>query len=101
MLGNFIYSNSTKIYFGEDSLQISHLRLPEWYKSTNCCLNSSVYLRGFLFCFVSVILTAPLLIGFILYDLKKSVQFIVTYPNQILEYKVSTKMIQHQFRLIR
>ena len=27
------------------------------------------------------ILVAPLLIGFILYDLKKSVQFIVAYPN--------------------
>ena len=62
------------------SLQISHLRLPEWYKSTNCCLNSSVYFRGFLFCFVSVILAAPLFIGFILYDLKKFVQFIVAYP---------------------
>jgi len=62
------------------SRQISHLRLPEWYKSTNCCLNSSVYFRGFLFCFVSVILAAPLFIGFILYDLKKFVQFIVAYP---------------------
>lgn len=44
------------------SLQISHLLLPERYKSTNCYLNSSVYLRGFLRCFVSVILLAPLLI---------------------------------------
>ncbi len=66
------------------SRQISQLRLPEWYKSTSCYLNSSVYLRGFLFCFVSVILDAPLLIGFILYDLKKSVQFIVTYPQSLL-----------------
>ena len=62
------------------SRQISHLRLPEWYKSTSYCLNSSLYLRGFLFCFVSVILTSPLLIGFILYDLKKFVQFFVAYP---------------------
>ena len=28
------------------SRQISHLRLPERYSSTSCCLNSSVYLRG-------------------------------------------------------
>ncbi len=32
-----------------------------------------------LFCFGHI--GTPLLIGFILYDLKKSVQFIVTYPN--------------------
>lgn len=40
------------------SWQILHLHLPEWYKSASCCLNSSVYLRGFLFCFVPVILAA-------------------------------------------
>ena len=28
------------------SRQISHLRFPARYKSTSCCLNSSVYLRG-------------------------------------------------------
>ena len=63
------------------SLQISHLLLPQRYKSTNCCSNSSVYLRSFLRCFVSVILFALLLIDFILYNLKKSVQFIVAYPS--------------------
>ena len=42
--------------FIRQALIKSNLRLPDWYKSTNCCLNSSVYLRGFLFCFVSVIL---------------------------------------------
>ncbi len=30
-----------------------------------------------------------MLIGFILYDLKKSVQFIVTYPEQIFEIRNS------------
>ena len=62
------------------SRQISHLRLPERYSSTSCCLNSSVYLRGFLHCFGSVIMSAPLCIYYRLYDLKKSVQLIVTYP---------------------
>ena len=62
------------------SRQISHLRLPERYSSTSCCLNSSVYLRGFLRCFGSVIMSAPLCIYYRLYDLKKSVQLIVTYP---------------------
>lgn len=47
------------------SLQISHPRFPQQYKLTNCCLNSSVYLRVFLFCFVSVIFVAPLPVGFI------------------------------------
>ena len=62
------------------SRQISHLRLPERYSSTSCCLNSSVYLRGFLRCFGSVIMSAPLYIYYRLYDLKKSVQLIVAYP---------------------
>lgn len=63
------------------SRQISHLRLPERYSSTSCCLNSSVYLRGFRRCFCSVIKSAPSCIYYRLYDLKKSVQLIVTYPN--------------------
>ena len=62
------------------SRQISHLRLPERYSSTSCCLNSSVYLRGFRRCFCSVIKSAPSCIYYRLYDLKKSVQLIVTYP---------------------
>ncbi len=61
------------------SRQISHLRLPERYSSTSCCLNSSVYLRDFLRCFGSVIMSAPLCIYYRLYDLKKSVQLIVAY----------------------
>ena len=64
------------------SRQISHLRLPERYSSTSCCLNSSVYLRDFLRCFGSVIMSAPLCIYYRLYDLKKSVQLIVAYPLQ-------------------
>ena len=40
-----------------------------------------VYLRGFLRCFDSVIMSAPLCIYYRLYDLKKSVQLIVTYPS--------------------
>ena len=64
------------------SRQISHLRLPERYSSTSCCLNSSVYLRGFRRCFCSVIKSAPSCIYYRLYDLKKSVQLIVTYPDQ-------------------
>ena len=63
------------------SRQISHLRLPERYSSTSCCLNSSVYLRGFLRCLGSVIMSAPLCIYYRLYDLKKSVQLIVAYPS--------------------
>ena len=63
------------------SRQISHLRLPERYSSTSCCLNSSVYLRGFRRCFCSVIKSAPSCIYYRLYDLKKSVQLIVTYPG--------------------
>ena len=63
------------------SRQISHLRLPERYSSTSCCLNSSVYLRGFRRCFCSVIKSAPSCIYYRLYDLKKSVQLIVTYPT--------------------
>ena len=30
MLGNFIYSNPTKLYFGEDSLQYLHEELPKY-----------------------------------------------------------------------
>ena len=66
------------------SRQISHLRLPERYSSTSCCLNSSVYLRGFRRCFCSVIKSAPSCIYYRLYDLKKSVQLIVTYPHIVL-----------------
>ena len=69
------------------SRQISHLRLPERYSSTSCCLNSSVYLRGFRRCFCSVIKSAPSCIYYRLYDLKKSVQLIVTYPQEQLEKK--------------
>ncbi len=64
--------------------------LPEWHKSASC-LHSSVYLRGFLFCFVPVILAAPLLMGFILYDLKKSVQFIAAYPKGWISFQGSRR----------
>ena len=33
MLGNFIYSNPTKIYFGEDSLQYLSEELPKYGKN--------------------------------------------------------------------
>ena len=81
------------------SRQISHLRLPERYSSTSCCLNSSVYLRGFRRCFCSVIKSAPSCIYYRLYDLKKSVQLIVTYPVENLDryddrLQVTTNLIE-------
>jgi len=74
------------------SRQISHLRLPERYSSTSCCLNSSVYLRGFRRCFCSVIKSVPSCIYYRLYDLKKSVQLIVTYP--VNEYETVRERIK-------
>lgn len=41
---------------------------------------NTTYLRGFRRCFCSVIKSAPSCIYYRLYDLKKSVQLIVTYP---------------------
>lgn len=37
MLGNFIYSNPTKIYFGEDSLQYLSEELPQYEKTMLIC----------------------------------------------------------------
>lgn len=58
----------------------------------NCWLNSFVYVCGFFCCFCSVMINALICIDFILYDIKKSIRFIVTYSEDAIQEKKTMNM---------
>ncbi len=47
MLGNFVYSNPTKLYFGEDSLQYLNEELPKYGKTVRLIYGSEMRQKFF------------------------------------------------------